>query len=497
MAARENQGLQIALIVFVTLTVLLSLTTFVFFRNYQSESQHSKEAQKDAGDAKAAQAKSEADRAELMQFIGYAPTEKQENVKSAWEQDMKSAQAYGVANLPDDQKNYKKLVAELQAVVRKQNGLIAKADADLRDAKATFDMKTKEFDDTRQQLTADKDQALKDYLDEREKIASLNTSLTTEKKQLSEDKIKKDAEKQALQAAKDSEIGNLQKELGKSQAQLNHFAQENRDLQGRFNVNATPDGKIVWVNQRDHLVYINLGTDDRLRKRVTFSVFDPSTTDVSALDVKKQNISALADNSPPVSEAKMKGTIEVINITGPHMAECRILADSTASPLLPNDLIYTPLWRPGKQDHFALVGMMDMDDDGIDDREKIHDLIRINGGIIDAETDAKGNVVGEVTAETRFLVKGKSETSTAATADSKKVESGYKAGGNTIVKDAEKLGVETVDLAKFLDMMGYTPPPDENKIVHGRTPTPPAPGEPVGNFRARIPRERGKSGGAF
>src|SRR5205814_522187 len=119
--------------------------------------------------------------------------------------------------------------------------------------------------------------------------------------------------------------------------------------------------------------------------------------DVSALNVKKQDISALADNSQPVSEAKKKGTIEVINITGPHMAECRILADSTPNPLLPNDLIFTPLWRPGQQDHFALVGMMDIDGDGVDDREKVHDLIRINGGIIDAETDAKGNAIGEVT----------------------------------------------------------------------------------------------------
>jgi hypothetical protein len=46
-------------------------------------------------------------------------------------------------------------------------------------------------------------------------------------------------------------------------------------------------------------------------------------------------------------------------------------------------------------------------------------------------------------------------------------------------------------------MMGYTPPPNENTIVHGHTPGPPAPGEPVGNFRARIPPERGKTGGAF
>jgi hypothetical protein len=52
MAARENQGLQIGLIIFVTLTVLLSLTTFVFFRNYQNEQQRSKEALKNEGDAR-------------------------------------------------------------------------------------------------------------------------------------------------------------------------------------------------------------------------------------------------------------------------------------------------------------------------------------------------------------------------------------------------------------------------------------------------------------
>jgi hypothetical protein len=34
MAARENQGLQIALIVFVMLTIILSVTTFIFYNNY-------------------------------------------------------------------------------------------------------------------------------------------------------------------------------------------------------------------------------------------------------------------------------------------------------------------------------------------------------------------------------------------------------------------------------------------------------------------------------
>ena len=35
MAARENQGLQIALIIFVMLTIVLIVTTFLFFSNFQ------------------------------------------------------------------------------------------------------------------------------------------------------------------------------------------------------------------------------------------------------------------------------------------------------------------------------------------------------------------------------------------------------------------------------------------------------------------------------
>jgi len=37
MAARENQGLQIALIIFVILTIILTVTTYLFFSSYQKE----------------------------------------------------------------------------------------------------------------------------------------------------------------------------------------------------------------------------------------------------------------------------------------------------------------------------------------------------------------------------------------------------------------------------------------------------------------------------
>ncbi len=107
-----------------------------------------------------------------------------------------------------------------------------------------------------------------------------------------------------------------------------------------------------------------------------------------------------------MTKAVSKGAIEVINLTDPHTAECRILRDSPSHPLLPGDIIYTPAWRPGQQDHFALVGTMDINGNGSDDRQRLRDLIAMNGGIIDAEIGPDGKPIGKITLNTRYVVVG-------------------------------------------------------------------------------------------
>src|SRR5262249_36678120 len=100
MAARESQGFQIALIVFVMLTVLLSLTTFVFFRNYQSEQQKSKEAgdKEKAATQKATDMQTERD--QLATHIGVPTSEKMTAVDETWTKDMNTAAPLLGANLP-------------------------------------------------------------------------------------------------------------------------------------------------------------------------------------------------------------------------------------------------------------------------------------------------------------------------------------------------------------------------------------------------------------
>jgi hypothetical protein len=494
MAARENQGLQIGLIIFVTLTVLLSLTTFVFFRNYQHEQQRSKGALESEGKARQDLSAMSTERDQLMQYIGFQPAEKKEAVDDAWKKDMAAFQALRTGTLPDDQKTYRKMMDGLQSIIRSQHTELEKQAADLRDAKADFDRKLADYDAQKKSLSEEKDKNFADYMAARDANQKLLTELEVTKTDLSAalEQRKKDMETE--KANFQAKIAEKDKKYEQAKSRLDLQVEAVHKLASEFSVNTQPNGKIAWVNQRDNVAYINLGSDDMLSKRVTFTVYEQNTTDPSAVPSvvadQSQAIRALPlehSVNVAVSEAKSKGTLEVINVTGPHLAECRILTDVPSNPILPGDLIYTPLWHSGLQEHFALAGFLDIDDDGINDRQKIMDMIRTNGGIVDAYTDDKGNLVGKLTNDTRYLVKGRGDRPEGVNQDAFK----------RLIDEAKDLGVETINLTKFLDIMGYTPPRVVEKDASGRTVHIPTAGEPTDNFRARTPQDPTKTGSSY
>ena len=483
MAARESQGFQIALILFVMLTVLLSLTTFVFFRNYQSEQLKSKEAQANATAATQKAADLQTERDQALTHIGVPTNEKMTAVDDTWTKDMAAAAPLLGNNLPDDQKNYRKVLDLLQGTLRAQIAANQKQAADLRDAKTAYETKTAAYEKELKDLAAEKDAKFAEYTTAGAKTAEQNQQLNDSKTQMAADMAKNQATAAAEKTQLQGQIAKLEESIKKMQTQMKIKSDDLNKLSGKFDVNAHPNGKIIWVNALENLAYINLGSDDRLRKRITFTVFDPSTTDVSAIQPKPSDKSDSSDDSTntddkdkTVTEAKSKGSIEVINITGPHMAVCRILNNPNTTPILPQDVIFTPLWHAGQQAHFALVGVMDLNGDGINDRDKIRELIRQSGGVIDAETDEKGNLQGTVTYETRYLVKGKGETH----------EGANRTGADRLLADATKMGVETIDLAKFLDMMGYVPKSQEDKGSASVNVQAPYAGQPNSNFRPRL-----------
>ena len=117
----------------------------------------------------------------------------------------------------------------------------------------------------------------------------------------------------------------------------------------------------------------------------------------------------------------------------------------------------------GEHQHFALVGIMNIDGDGRNAVGTVRNLITSNGGQIDCMVDESGNKVGEVTPGTRCVVRGDDPK------DTKQTETMSK-----ILRDAERFGARTMTLADLKQQMGYKP-----GTVGGRAPRPTASAAPA------------------
>jgi hypothetical protein len=203
-----------------------------------------------------------------------------------------------------------------------------------------------------------------------------------------------------------------------------------------------PSGTIDWVNRETNLVWINRGSADQLHKGTTFSVY-------------KQINKGVARGSQGI-----KGAIEVVDILGPHQAECRITKNFISDPIVQGDPIYTPLWKVGEKERFAFVGLIDLDNDGVSDRDVLHDIVTTAGGVIVDEVDDKGvrhPAEGNINVGTKFLVLG---TIPDFTESKESEKEGHKKIGELQLKmrkEADEHGVRVVSLEDFLNYIGYEP----------------------------------------
>jgi hypothetical protein len=187
--------------------------------------------------------------------------------------------------------------------------------------------------------------------------------------------------------------------------------------------------------------------------------------------------------------------------------------DSNTNPIMADDLIASRLWNPGTSLHYALVGRMDINGDGRDDRAQVRSLLQQFGGVIDAEDNPNGSVTGDVNIHTRYLVVGERPTESA---DARQLKA-----FSQLIDAATRNNVEQISIDKLVDAMGLgsrvrgagatawaqsnTPPASRTGTggsgatapgPDGGPPAPPIPGggaaateEPAGDLDFREPAE--------
>lgn len=434
MASSENQGLQIALIIFVILTILLSVTTYMFFREYSDASSRATAATTKAQEADKAMHSAEAEVGELKKLVGVNTAMALSDVRTQFEKDMKDF----AGTVPEESRFYRPALEFLSSTNKKH-------EEDLVDARA--DIQTEK--DDRAKVEAAKETQVKAA---EEKVAQAEKALTDAKQAFDAERKQMLADNEDLKsqlAKKNQDMADLE-EKSKQQLELAHkenvkLDQSNSILLARTEAldptigTEVPDGQVVYVDQKLRRAYIDVGSADGLRPQILFSVVSGD-----------ENVGG---------NQHTKGRLEVTKILGPHSAEARITHDQMTDPLVEGDKIYTPLWQAGRTENFAIIGEIDIDGDHLDDRPLLKDLIRHAGGRVDAEDDPTfktGKQTGELTLNTRYLIVGEPS-------DEREVVGG---AFSKLQDDARRLGVRIMPVTEFLDEIGWKNP--NNVLTFGR-----------------------------
>ena len=311
------QSLSIALIVFVMLTFVLAVTTYLFFTRAIGLEADAEKALADMAQANAAQTAAETERDALKVAIGIAEGEEKTG------EDLKSELGERFGDVAEENRHYTGVIAALQESLTKVSDDLKKAEA-----------ATVEADKARQQAI---EEAAKKQADLEAQVKAKEDTAEELKKQFDADRVKHEAlSKQLSQKQKDAleraeRLDLLVAEIGKGEPLLPPARQARfkaQEAEGRIGLlfeelrdrekqilqqnevlaalrvadkslqetvlAATPkddridgfDGRIISVNEADRSVLIDVGSTQGLRPGLIFRVYAPGEPQPQVSDDK-------------------------------------------------------------------------------------------------------------------------------------------------------------------------------------------------------------------
>ncbi len=291
------------------------------------------------------------------------------------------------ANEPLQNRNYPKLTETLMRELRDRNLQIDSVNRSQADLVKKTEAAIKSETDARQKAEARADKLEKDLEIARaefQKQLDAGQKTITEVSETLAKKIAEFTREKAILEAKAKEEKDRADKFVNLNVKLNRRI---REVEGEEFQAA--QGKIVDTAEGGKVVWINLGYADELRPGVKFGIIDPQ-------------------DATRIMNAVPKAHLEISEILGPNLSRGRVISGNIQVPIIKNDLVSSALWQKGRKMQFALLGKMDMNGDGLDDRETLKAMIIQGGGIISEDLPPDGKATGEMTVDTNWLVVGES-----------------------------------------------------------------------------------------
>lgn len=135
------------------------------------------------------------------------------------------------------------------------------------------------------------------------------------------------------------------------------------------------DGDVILVDDAAGIIHVNLGSDDRVYRGLTFSVYDKA--------------SGIPRDGQPKAEVEVFAVAKKTSIA-------RVLSAQKRNPIATDDIVANLIWDSDKANQFVIVGDFDLNGDGQPDynaRDAIQALIEKWGGVVSDAVSAKTDFV--------------------------------------------------------------------------------------------------------
>ena len=237
------------------------------------------------------------------------------------------------------------------------------------------------------------------------------------------------------------------------------LANETSDFEYRFRnmqLEKLDSRKGVVAAKDDTFVTLRFDSRLTLVPGQSFIVIPPASSLVEVIEREKglekrhREFQSIRPRDPFTDNEMIKGTVEITTVTGPNTAEARITyqPNQLRNPISKGDQVYNIALSTVSKEHVAFAGIIDLDGDGLPNNEEFVRILERNGLVIDSYLDIK---TGEerkrgngMTLRTKFLIVGTDAPQTGKIAE--------------MMKRAKELGVQQIDAAKFLALIGVKPP---------------------------------------
>ncbi len=341
----------------------------------------------------------------------------------------------------------------------------------LATARTELDSTIKKDEDARQELVADVRKKAED-------IANIETRLTNLTNESGADLNKRD----------------------KTIAQISAVLRDIQDLQAqKEDVMSKPGGRVTFVDYGSNIVRVSVNKRQGVRPLMRFTIFDK--------------------NAAGITSDRPKAAVELIKVTDTD-SEARIVKTyDTSDPIRYNDFIFSVGWSYDHPQRFDLIGKIDINRDGKDDRADLIRMIEGAGGVIEYDLPppnvdrgpgiaavargyarlgqpvppSVGRAAGKISGLSFAYVIDRRTSTVLYQAkkgiDAAKDDTDFLQSESQATKEARDNAVRPLPLEKLLNMLGY----DYSMPIEGRreafdrpavkqllAPKPPAPGRPSG-----------------